>query len=115
MEREVLQRKLTLETAPVHVAPGGSVLYHVKGRARGIGEVLVALREETAYGMCDVVTLGEDEVDVAIYFGRADEASVLEVLEKHSGIETSREELAEAIQMTGLSMRARNQVIDVLK
>lgn len=115
MEKTILSTTLTLDTAPLHIAPGGSALCVLKGCASSVAKLLMALREEMAYGMADVRTLSVDDkiVEVEIYFGHADDDIFRDMHKTHAdNIDVTCSELKEG---TGLSMRARNQVIDALK
>ncbi len=117
MEKTILNQKLVLDTAAVHVAPGGSMLFRLSGDADLIAKVLMALREEIAYGMIDIKTLDADKkvVEADVYTGKADVADFDAVLAANGkDVNCDREEIAEGTEMTGLSMRARNQVIDCL-
>ncbi len=112
MEKIIFGKTLMLDTAPVHVAPGGSILYKMSGNASIIAELLLALREEIAYGMMDVSVVSETDktVEVAIYMGKADVDVFLGMLPADMAL--AEDELAEDAVMTGLSMRARNMVLD---
>lgn len=115
MEKTILNTTLTLDTAPLHIAPGGSTLCVIKGNASLLAEFLTALREEIAYGMADVRTICAESrlVEVSIYYGKADDDVFQAMVQKCAdGIESVCSELSEG---TGFSMRARNQVIDALK
>ena len=115
MEKTILNTTLTLDTAPLHIAPGGSTLCVIKGSASSLAEFLMALREEIAYGMADVRTIcaASRTVEVSIYYGKADNEIFQDMFQKSvCGIEAVYSELLEG---TGFSMRARNQVIDALK
>ena len=116
MEKKIFNQTLALDTAPVHVAPGGSCLITLKGNASKIKDLLMELREEIAFGMIDVEVISEEKrfVSVSIYFGKADRPDFDRVAGHWDEIDMSGEELAETDQMKGLSMRARNQVIDVM-
>ena len=116
MEKVIFGQTLALDTAPVHVAPGGSVLFTLNAKAASLARLLSALREEIAYGMIDIVADDADKpVRVLIYTGKADVAD-FDAVFSASGhdVECDREDIVEGTQMTGLSMRARNQVIDCL-
>ena len=110
MEKDIFGKTLTLDTAPVHIAPGGSILYKLSGNVAVIAKLLNDLREEIAYGMVDVSTSEEKTVEVAIYMGKADVDIFLGMLP--AGMALAEEELAEDTVMTGLSMRARNAVLN---
>ncbi len=115
MEKTILNTTLTLDTAPLHIAPGGSTLCVIKGDASLLAEFLMSLREEIAYGMADVRTICAESrlVEVSIYYGKADDDVFQAMVQKCAdGIESVCSELLEG---TGFSMRARNQVIDALK
>lgn len=115
MEKTILNTTLMLDTAPLHIAPGGSTLCVIKGNASSVAELLMSLREEIAYGMADIRTVcGESRVvEVSIYFGKADDDVFQDMVQRCAGgIEVAYSELSEG---TGFSMRARNQVIDALK
>ena len=117
MEKTILNQNVSLDTAPVHVAPGGSVMFSLSGNAANIASLLVALREEIAYGMADIRTIdaAAKTVEASIYTGKADIADLDAVMAAHAqNITSERSEIAEGAEMTGLSMRARNQVIDCL-
>lgn len=116
MEKTILNTTLTLDTAPLHVAPGGSTLCTLKGDAAAIAKLLMALREEMAYGMADVRTLSAQDkvVETDIYFGKADETDFHAVYQNHAE-DIALVGLKELSEGLGMSMRARNQVIDALK
>ena len=118
MEKTIISQKISLDTAPVHIAPGGSVICHLVAPASVMAALLRALMEEIAYGMIDVETLNEAEkvVRVDIYFGVADNDDFMKVFsgyaDKIMGIE--REDLPEGTVRTGFSMSSRNAVINCL-
>ena len=116
MEKKIFNQTLSLDTAPVHVAPGGSCLFTLKGNASKIKALLMGLREEIAFGMIDVEVISEEQriVCVSIYFGKADRPDFDRIAGQCDEIDMRSEELAETDQKMGLSMRARNQVIDVM-
>ena len=118
MEKTIFSHKITLDAAPVHIAPGGSVLYHLTASAPVMAGFLRDLMQEIAYGMVDIKVLNESEsvVCVDIYFGLADNDDFMKVFaasaDKIMGFE--REDLPENTEMTGLSMKSRNDVIRCL-
>lgn len=117
MEKTINGQTVALEMAPVHVAPGGSMLFKLSGDAGVIAKLLVALREEIAYGMIDVRTVDADKklVETDIYIGKADCTDFDAVFAANGqNISCSRSEIVEGTEMAGLSMRARNMVIDCL-
>ena len=118
MEKTILSKKISLDAAPVHIAPGGSALYHLVAPASSMAALLRALMEEIAYGMIDVETLNEAEnvVRVDIYFGAADNDDFMKVFSAYADkiIGFEREDLPEGTVRTGFSMSARNAVINCL-
>lgn len=116
MEKTILGTTLTLDTAPLHIAPGGSTLCVIRGTANTVAKCLMTLREEIAYGMADVRTLCENDkiVEVDIYFGKADD-DIFQDMYKPYADDLKLVSTTELLEGTGLSMRARNQVIDALK
>lgn len=114
MEKTIKGQTVSVDCAPVHVAPGGSVMYRLGGHAGVVAKLLVALREETAYGMIDVRDAGEN-VEADIYMGLADCADFDAIFAAYGqNLTCERSEIAEGTAMTGLSMRARNMMIDIL-
>ena len=115
MEKNVLSRKVLIETAPVHIAPGGSVLFHLTGHASGLYTLLSKLMEEIAYGMSDVETVepSRSVVRVDIYMGKADVDEFMRIFSETGDLIQSfeREELEEGVQKTGFNMTSRNAVI----
>lgn len=114
MEKTILNQVLKLDTAPVHVAPGGSSECILCGNVKTIGDFLRELREEIAFGMINAEMKGA-EVEVSIYYGLADEADVDAILLRHDISQKSRMCLAEDLQKTGMTMQSRNKVIDLLR
>ncbi len=116
MEKKIFNQTLVLDTAPVHIAPGGSYLFTIEGNASKIKALLMDLREEIAFGMIDLKVISEEQriVSVSIYFGKADRPDFDRVVGQYDEIGMHSEELGETTQMTGLSMRSRNQIIDVM-
>ncbi len=116
MEKTILGTTLTLDSAPLHIAPGGSSLCVLRGGAVAVAKCLMALREEIAYGMADVRTVSDSDkiVEVDIYFGKADDALFQEMYKPYADAVTLVS-CTELLEGTGLSMRARNQIIDTLK
>lgn len=113
MKKTILGQPITLETAPVHVAPGGSILIKLSGNAQNIAKLLCSLREEIAYGMADIKD-GENGVEADIYLGKADIADFDNIFSAVSDIRCEKSDLAEGTVMDGLSMQARNQIINLL-
>ena len=60
MELTILKETVTLDTAPMHIAPGGSILCHITGNSRRIAKLLIELRSEIAFGMSNVTTIDAD-------------------------------------------------------
>lgn len=117
MDVIVLDQILTLETAPVHVAPGGSKMCTISGKAVDVAAMLRDLRSEVAFGMMGFRTISKDEkrVEAVVYFGAADEADYSAVASKHPNCHVELKAIHEDETHTGLSMRARNQVIHALE
>ncbi len=113
MEKTILGNSVTLGKAPVHVAPGGSVLIKLSGNAKDIAKLLVSLREETAYGMADIKDI-ENGVQADIYLGKADMGDFDGIYSADCGVQCEKTDLPEGTVMDGLSMQARNQVISLL-
>ncbi len=114
MEKTVLNQVLKVDTAPVHVAPGGSSECILCGNPKKIGDFLRDLREEIAFGMIDV-EMKDVDVEVSIYYGLADEVDVDAILSRHDISKKSQMCLAEDIQKIGMTMQSRNKVIDLLR
>lgn len=118
MELVILNETVTLDTAPMHIAPGGSLLCRVVGAADVLARLLVELRSEIAFGMArlDTIDAASKTVAADIFFGCADEPD-FRALFAHLGagltLETKR--LAEDHRQDALTMAARNRVIDMLK
>lgn len=116
----VLGKSMDLETRGVHVAPGGSVIYDLEAEASILSKCLVGLREEMAYGMIDAkdIVLANKIVSASIYMGLADIDDFMAYMSGSSDsqlISINRDrEVAETETLDGLSMIARNQVIDAL-
>lgn len=116
----ILGKNMDLETRAVHVAPGGSVIYVLEAEATVLSTCLAGLREEMAYGMIDAKDLDLENkvVSASIYMGLAD---VKDFMAYMAGTSDSQDisiirkrEIAETESLDGLSMSARNQVIDAL-
>lgn len=116
IEKTILTQTLSLDTAPIHVPAGGSILCKISGNAKHIAALLEALREEIAYGMADIETLNADSgcVRADIYFGAADAAD-FDALPRSQELTIEHQSLPETTNAIGLSMRARNDVINALK
>ena len=117
MEVIVLDQILSLETAPVHVAPGGSVQCTISGKASDVFSALCALRENIAFGMMSFKTISKDDkvVEAVVYFGAADKDDYKSVADGYASCQFSTKDIDEDANLTGLSMRARNQVINALR
>ena len=116
MEKLILAKSLHLDTAPVHIAPGGTVLYHLIADADSLAKLLRDLMGEIAFGMADVDAADSKAVKVDIYFGAADVDDFTKVFAPYRDRISSaqREDLPEGTDKTGLSMQARNLVINAL-
>ena len=116
MEVIVLDQILSLDTAPVHVAPGGSMLCTISGKAADVASLLRALRGSIAFGMVSFKTVAKDAklVEAVVYFGLADADDYRAAVDSCSGCNISTKEIDEGTELTGLSMRARNQIINAL-
>lgn len=117
MEKLILTKTLHLDTAPVHVAPGGSVLYHLTADAAALAKLLRDLMGEIAFGMADVEAADSKAVKIDIYFGAADADDFTKVFEHHRNeiSVVDREDMGEGTERMGLSMQARNLVIRTLE
>ena len=113
MEKVIFGKTLTLDTAPVHIAPGGSVLIKIGDTSTSLLDLLLKLREEIAYGMIDIQTQDDNTFTITIYLGKADYDAFKAIVSEGS-ICWTEEDLPEGTKMTGLSMRARNQVLDAI-
>lgn len=114
MEKDVFGKKLTLDTAPVHIAPGGSVCIEIGDNTSYLLGLLLKVREEIAYGMIDIETNeAEDTFSTSIYLGKADLDTFSEIVSEGPLCWTEKD-LPEGTKMTGLSMRSRNQVLDAI-
>ena len=118
MEKTILSKKVSITTAPVHIAPGGSVLFHLVASSNDLKKLLLELREEIAYGMADIDNVDAESsvVRVDIYMGMADVDDFMKVFSRYADAVVSfeREDLAEGSQRTGFSMGSRNDVIECL-
>ncbi len=108
-------QEIQLESRSMHVAPGGSVIYAVSGACRELAKYLEALREEVAYGMCSIQDLGDGRACASIYFGAADEDIASDFVKQAADLSVERSAVAEGEKRDGLSIGARNQVIDILR
>ena len=111
MEKVIFGKQLTLDTAPVHIAPGGSVLINIGDSSTYLLGLLLKLREEVAYGMIDIVTEDDDTFTTKIYLGKADYDTFVNIVSE-GPLCWTEDDLPEGTEMTGLSMRARNMVLD---
>lgn len=109
----ILGQEIQVDTAPVHIAPGGSILCTLKGDAATVAASLRALREEIAFGMCDA-DAQNSPVSVSVYFGAADRADFDNVIKNFGSLEVASSDMPEGTAQNGLSMAARNRVIDAL-
>ena len=117
MELTILNQTLAFDAAPMHIAPGGSLLCRIVGNARRIAKLLARLREEIAYGISSAATIdaGSQAVSVDIYFGKADEPDFRIVFSNFGeGLSAETNELPQDHVQTGLTMAARNRIIDLL-
>lgn len=116
MDVIVLDQILSLDTAPVHVAPGGSILCTVSGKSVDVSGLLRNLREEVAFGMVSFKTISKSDkvVEAVVYLGAADADDFKRVADDHANCIVSTKDIAEGTELTGLSMRARNQIINAL-
>lgn len=117
MEKKILNQTVTLDTAPIHIAPGGSKIAAIEGAANAIASLLSSLREEIAYGLADIETIDANarKVRAKIYFGAADEGDFKTTANRLNGSLNIRiDDIAKDNAATGLSMQARNRVIDIL-
>ena len=104
MELTILKETVTLDTAPMHIAPGGSILCHITGNSRRIAKLLIELRSEIAFGMSN------------IFFGTADEPDFRTIFANFGeGLAFETNKLEEDHRQDALTMAARNCVIDMLK
>ena len=109
MELTILKETVTLDTAPMHIAPGGSILCHITGNSRRIAKLLIELRSEIAFGMSNVITTD-------IFFGTADEPDFRTIFANFGeGLAFETNKLEEDHRQDALTMAARNCVIDMLK
>jgi len=119
MEKHILSHKFLPETASVHIAPGGSVIYRLTAPAAELARMLRGLMSEIAYGMIDIETLDEKEKQVraVIYFGAADIDDFKHVLSAHADQVSASEceMLPENTNKMGFSMATRNEVIRLLE
>lgn len=111
----IFGQEVNLESRAMHVAPGGSVIYALSGACADIAKFLEVLREEVAYGMIGVKEAGDKRAVVEIYFGAADEDTASQMIKPFSAISCERSDVAEGEKRDGLSMAARNKVIDILR
>ena len=118
MELTILKETVTLDTAPMHIAPGGSILCHITGNSRRIAKLLIELRSEIAFGMSNVTTIDADSQTIAtdIFFGSADEPDFRTIFANFGeGLAFETNKLEEDHRQDALTMAARNCVIDMLK
>ena len=109
----ILGNEVQIDTAPVHIAPGGSILCTLKGDAGDIAAMLRALREEIAFGMCDA-SAQNAPVSVSVYFGAADRPDFDNVIKNFDKLAVELADMPEGTAKTGFTMAARNRVIDAL-
>lgn len=109
----ILGQEVQIDTAPVHIAPGGSIHCTLKGDASVVAEMLRALREEIAFGMCDA-DAQNSPVSVSVYFGAADRADFDNVIKNFGSLEVECADMPEGTAKNGFTMAARNRVIDAL-
>lgn len=115
MEKTIFGETMTLDSAAIHIAPGGSILCHLVGKSSDLAKLLETLREEIAFGMIDVSTEGET-AKADIYFGAADEGDFKSVFSRlGDGISCDASPLDPATSSVALSMSARNLVMERLK
>ena len=118
MQVKIFSHQIDIEEAPVHVAPGGSELIRLTGKAPYMAKLLEDLREEIAYGMIDAQVLDEADlwVWVCIYVGNADMDDWMRIWsnEEHL-VDLERLNLEEEHYKTGYSMATRNKIIEALK
>ena len=118
MEKTILSKKIIINTAPIHIAPGGSALFHLVAPANVLKSLLSDLREEIAYGMADVETVSDSEslVRIDIYMGLADVDDYMRIFAQYADKIQSfeREDLPEGTERTGFTMGSRNEVIGAL-
>ena len=114
MEQDIFGKKLTLETAPVHIAPGGSVLIDIGDSTSYLLGLLLKVREEVAFGMIDIETNNdEDTFNTTIYMGKADVETFSDLV-SDGPLCWTEDDLPEGTEKTGLSMRSRNMVLDAI-
>ena len=114
---DLFGKRVDLDVCAMHVAPGGSLVVDVKGNKKVVADFLCALREEIAFGMVSVEVVGDAEVHVAIYFGKADEDAMKDVLarnEAFAALKMKNTVVDEGEKRNALSMASRNQVINAL-
>ncbi len=117
MELTILNKTHAFDAVPMHIAPGGSILCRIVGNARRLSEMLAQLREEIAYGISNAATIDADSktVSVDIWFGKADEPDFRIVFSNFGeGLCAETNELSQDHVQNGLTMAARNCVIDLL-
>ncbi|MFA5624538.1 MAG: hypothetical protein WC966_05720 [Bradymonadales bacterium] len=109
----ILDRTINLETAAMHVAPGGSVKYIFTAKHEEILPFLRALRDEIAYGMY-FVEEQQGELKIGIYFGLADKDIFEPLLAAQSTSahwQIERSDVAEGAQEQAYTMASRNAVL----
>ena len=114
MEKDIFGKTLTLDTAPVHIAPGGSVLINIGDSTKYLLGLLLKVREEVAYGMIDIVTDKDDDTfNTTIYMGKADVDTFASIV-SDGPLCWTEEDMPEGTEKMGLSMRSRNMVLDAI-
>lgn len=114
---DLFGKSVNLDVCAMHVAPGGSLVVDVTGNKKVVADFLGELREEIAYGMVSVEVVVDMDVHVAIYFGKADEDAMKDVLARNAAfaaLKMNHTLVEEGEKRNALSMASRNQVINAL-
>ena len=118
MELTIFKETVTLDPAPMHIAPGASILCHLPVNSSCLAKLLIELRSQIAFGMSNVTTIDADSQTSTtdIFFGSADEPDFRTIFANFGeGLAFETNKLEEDHRQDALTMAARNCVIDMLK
>ena len=119
MEITLFSKTIEIEEAPIHIAPDGSELIRLMGRAPFIAKFLDDLKEKIAFGMIKAQEIDEHDrwVWVWTYVGQSDMDEWLETMRQQDRvIDYERRNFKENDEFAmGYSIKTRNEVIEALK